>query len=141
MATFKVKYATRNKLAKALQQEIRSLGLVDTGALYDSIRISAMTGDEFNRIDITVNALYYYFFLDEGTIYIDAFNITDAWLASSKVQNIISEIVQEYIAWQFEKYPLLEMAKLLNNPKVFVNFNWIDENALPYKLPTRNIQN
>ena len=49
--------------------------------------------------------------------------------------------MQEYIAWQFEKYPLLEMAKLLNNPKVFVNFNWIDENALPYKLPTRNIQN
>lgn len=141
MATFKVKYATRNKLARALQQEIRSLGLVDTGALYDSIRISAMTGDEFNRIDITVNALYYYFFLDEGTVYIDAFNITDAWLASSRVQSIISEIVQEYIAWQFEKYPLLEMAKLLNNPKVFVNFNWIDENALPYKLPKRNIQN
>ena len=141
MATFKVKYATRNKLAKALQQEIRSLGLVDTGALYDSIRISAMTGDEFNRIDITVNALYYYFFLDEGTVYIDAFNITDAWLASSRVQSIISEIVQEYIACQFEKYPLLEMAKLLNNPKVFVNFNWIDENALPYKLPKRNIQN
>lgn len=141
MATFKVKYATRNKLAKALQQEVRSLGLVDTGALYDSIRISAMTGDELNRIDITVNALYYYFFLDEGTVYIDAFNITDAWLASSRVQNIISEIVQEYIAWQFEKYPLLEMAKLLNNPKVFVNFNWIDENALPYKLPKRNIQN
>lgn len=141
MATFKVKYATRNKLAKALQQEIRSLGLVDTGALYDSIRISAMTGDELNRIDITVNALYYYFFLDEGTVYIDAFNITDAWLASSRVQSIISEIVQEYIAWQFEKYPLLEMAKLLNNPKVFVNFNWIDENALPYKLPKRNIQN
>lgn len=141
MATFKVKYATRNKLAKALQQEIRSLGLVDTGALYDSIRISAMTGDELNRIDITVNALYYYFFLDEGTVYIDAFNITDAWLASSRVQSIISEIVQEYIAWQFEKYPLLEMAKLLNNPKVFVNFNWIDENQLPYKLPKRNIQN
>lgn len=141
MATFKVKYATRNKLAKALQQEVRSLGLVDTGALYDSIRISAMTGDEFNRIDITVNALYYYFFLDEGTVYIDAFNITDAWLSSSRVQNIISEIVQEYIQWQFEKYPLLEMAKLLNNPKVFVNFNWIDENALPYKLPQRNIQN
>jgi hypothetical protein len=141
MATFKVKYATRNKLAKALQQEVRKLGLVETGALYDSIRISAMTGDELNRIDITVNALYYYFFLDEGTIYIDAFNITDAWLASSRVQNIIGEIVQEYIAWQFEKYPLLEMARILNNPRVFVNFNWIDEQALPYKLPKRNIQN
>jgi hypothetical protein len=141
MATFKVKYATRNKLAKALQQEVRKLGLVDTGALYDSIRISAMTGDEFNRIDITVNALYYYFFLDEGTVYIDPYNITDSWLNSSRVQAIISEIVQEYIQWQFEKYPLLEMARILNNPRVFVSFNWIDEQALPYKLPKRNIQN
>ena len=37
MATFKVKYAMRNKLARALQKEVRTLGLIDTGALYDSI--------------------------------------------------------------------------------------------------------
>jgi hypothetical protein len=140
MATFKVKYATRNKLAKALQQEIRALGLVDTGALYDSVRISAMTGDELNRINITVNVLYYYFFLDEGTIYIAPQNITDKWLASSRVQSIISEVVQEYISWQFEKYPLLEMAKILNNPKAFVNFNWIDEQELSFDIPQRNVQ-
>lgn len=141
MATFKVKYATRNKLAKALQQEIKKLGLIDYGTMYDSVRISAMTGTELNRIDITVSVMYYYFFLDEGTIYIDAFDITDRWLASSDVQTIIGEIVQDYIQWQFEKYPLLEMARILNNPQVFVDFNWIDENALPYRLPGRNIQN
>ena len=141
MATFKVKYATRNKLARALQQEIKKLGLIDYGTMYDSVRISAMTGEELNRIDITVSVLYYYFFLDEGTIYIDAFDITDRWLDSPQVQSIIGEITQDYIQWQFEKYPLLEMAKILNNPKVFVNFNWIDENELPYTLPDRNIQN
>jgi len=141
MATFKVKYATRNKLARALQMEIKKLGLIDYGTMYDSVRISAMTGTELNRIDITVSVMYYYFFLDEGTIYIDAFDITDRWLDSPIVQSIIGEIVQDYIQWQFEKYPLLEMARILNNPKVFVNFNWIDENALPYTLPNRNIQN
>jgi hypothetical protein len=141
MPTFKVKYATRNKLARALQQEIKKLGLIDYGTMYDSVRISAMTGEELNRIDITVSVMYYYFFLDEGTIYIDAFDITDRWLDSPQVQSIIGEITQDYIQWQFEKYPLLEMAKILNNPKVFVNFNWIDENELPYTLPDRNIQN
>lgn len=131
MATFKVKYATRNKLARSLQQEIRSLGLVDTGALYDSVRISAMTGSELNVINMTINAMFYYLFLDEGTQrdgeqMIPPYSITDNWLRRSDVQQIIAEVTQEYIAWQFEKYPLLEMAKILNNPKVSIQFNWID---------------
>lgn len=135
MANFKVKYATRNKLARSLQQEIRSLGLVDTGALYESVRISAMTGDKLNVITMTINAMYYYLFLDEGTKRgIPPYSITDSWLRRSDVQQIIAEVVQEYIAFQFEKYPLLEMAKLLNNPKVNIEFNWIDS---PYPdLPT-----
>ena len=127
MSNFKVKYATRNKLARSLQQEIRSLGLVDTGALYESVRISAMTGDKLNVITMTINAMYYYLFLDEGTKRgIPPYSITDSWLKRSDVQQIIAEVVQEYIAFQFEKYPLLEMAKLLNNPKVNIEFNWID---------------
>ena len=63
MPTYKVKYATRNKLARALQMEIKKLGLIDYGTMYDSVRISAMTGTELNRIDITVSVMYYYFFL------------------------------------------------------------------------------
>lgn len=135
MATFKVKYATRNKLARSLQQEIRALGLVDTGALYESVRISAMTGTELNVINMTINAMFYYLFLDEGTSRgIPPYSITDKWLKRSDVQQIISEVTQEYIAWQFQQYPLLEMAKILNNPKVSIQFNWIDS---PYPdLPT-----
>jgi hypothetical protein len=135
MASFKVNYATRNKLARSLQQEIRSLGLVDTGALYESVRISAMTGDELNTINMTINAMFYYLFLDEGTSRgIPPYSITDNWLRRSDVQAILAEVTQEYIAWQFEKYPLLEMARILNNPKISIQFNWIDS---PYpNLPT-----
>jgi hypothetical protein len=135
MATFKVKYATRNKLARSLQKEIRDLGLIDFGALYDSIRISAMTGDELNKINITINAMFYYLFLDEGTSRgIPPYSITDKWLQRGDVKDILAEVTQEYIAWQFEKYPILEMAKILNNPMVSIKFNWIDS---PYpNLPT-----
>lgn len=135
MATFKVKYATRNKLARSLQQEIRSLGLIDFGTLYDSIRISAMTGDELNKINITINAMFYYLFLDEGTSRgIEPYSITDKWLKRGDVRDILAEVTQDYIAWQFEKYPILEMAKILNDPIVSIKFNWIDS---PYpNLPT-----
>ena len=127
MATFKVKYATRNKLARSLQREIRSLGLIDTSALYDSIRISAMTGSRLNEIDLTINAMYYYLFLDEGTVNgIPPYSITDSWLRRSEVQQILQEVAAEYIQWQFETYPLLEMAKILNNPRINIKFNWID---------------
>jgi hypothetical protein len=135
MATFKVKYATRNKLARSLQKEIRDLGLIDFGTLYDSIRISAMTGDELNKINITINAMFYYLFLDEGTSRgIQPYSITDKWLQRGDVKDILAEVTQEYIAWQFEKYPILKMAKILNNPVVSIKFNWIDS---PYpNLPT-----
>jgi hypothetical protein len=133
--TFKVKYATRNKLAKSLQKEIRALGLIDEGTLYDSIKISAMTGSKLNEINLTINAMYYYLFLDEGTSRgIPPYSITDKWLQRSDTQSIIGEIVNEYIAWQFENYPFLQMATILNAPKVKIQFNWIDS---PYKnLPT-----
>lgn len=130
---FKVKYATRNKLAKSLQREIQTLGLVDTRALYDSVRVSAVGSDQLNQINITINAVYYYFFLDDGTVNMPAFNITDNWLSKGETKSILSEIVQQFIEWQFAEYPLLNMAKLLNNPKVNIFFNWIDD---PYGLPT-----
>jgi len=134
MGTFKVKYATRNKLAKSLQKEIRSLGLVDTGALYDSVRISTVSSPKLNIIDITINAMYYYLFLDEGTVNgIPPYSITDSWLRRSDVKQIISEIVNEFIKWQLVEYPLLDMAKILNNPTVNIMFNWIDD---PIGLPT-----
>ena len=133
MATFKVKYATRNKLAKSLQREIMNLDLYQEGTLVDSIRISAVSSQELNKLDITINAVYYYFFLDDGTIHIAPFNITEKWLSRQETKAIIAEIVEQFIKWQLQEYPLLNMAKILNNPKVNVFFNWIDD---PYGLPT-----
>lgn len=134
MGAFKVKYATRNKLAKSLQKEIRSLGLIDTGALYDSVRISTVSSPKLNVIDITINAMYYYLFLDEGTVNgIPPYSITDSWLRRSDVKQIITEIVNEFVKWQLLEYPLLDMAKILNNPTVNIMFNWIDD---PIGLPT-----
>lgn len=137
---FKVKYPTRNKLARSLQKEIKNvLGLYDSGDLYRSVRISAMTGAKLNVIEITISALYYYLFLDEGTMVdgkqrIPPYYITENWLNRSDTQKIIGEITAEYIQWQFENYPFLEMARILNQPQVQVKFNWIDS---PYKnLPT-----
>jgi hypothetical protein len=127
MAKFKVKYATRNKLARSLQKEIKDLGLVDEWTLYDSIRVSAMIGDKINKIDITINAMYYYLFLDEGTSRgIPPYSITDKWLKRGDVRDILAEVTQDFIAWQFEQFPLLQMAKILNNPMVSIKFNWID---------------
>ncbi len=133
MATYKVKYALRNKLAKSLQKEIDSLGLIDTWTLYKSVRISAVKSDLLNQLDITVSAVYYYFFLDDGTVNMPAFNITDKWLKRADTQAIIKEIVADFMQWQLKEYPLLNVAKILNNPKVTVQFSWIDD---PYGLPT-----
>lgn len=132
---FKVKYATRNKLAKTLQKEIKDLGLIQEWTLYDSIKISAVSGETINELLITINAMYYYLFLDEGTSRgIPPYSITDKWLKRSDTQAIIGEIVGEYVRWQFEIYPLLDLAPILNNPKVQIKFNWIES---PYKnLPT-----
>lgn len=126
--TFKVKYATRNRLAKALQREVKQLGLIDTGALYDSIRVSAMTGDKLNELNVTVNALYYYLFQDKGADlwnggFITPQDITKQWVNSASVQQIFGEILGEYVAWQFENYPLLQMATILNNPQIKIGFN------------------
>jgi len=134
MGTFKVKYATRNKLAKSLQKEILDLGLFDEGTLYESVRISTVSSPNLNVIDITINAMYYYLFLDEGTVNgIPPYSITDSWLRRSDVKQIIAEIVNEFIKWQLAEYPLLDMAKILNNPTVNIMFNWIDD---PIGLPT-----
>jgi len=121
MATFKVKYRTRNKLQRAIQQEIRKLGLVDTRAMMDSIRISSVAGD-LNQIEITVNALYYYFFLDNGTDEIAPQNITAKALRSPKGQQFLEEVVQAYMEFLTEEYPILEVAKLKINPNATLNY-------------------
>lgn len=121
MAEFKVKYRTRNKLQRAIQQEIQKLGLVDTRAMKDSIRVSATTGD-LNRITVTVNALYYYFFQDNGTRFLAPQGITEKALRSPKGEQFISETLEAYMQYLFEEYPILDVANLKINPQLVVEY-------------------
>jgi len=122
MASFKVKYRTRQKLQRAIQQEISLLGLVDTGALRSSIRISAVTGD-LNQVTLTINCLYYYVFLDMGTQDIAPQNITEKALRSSNGRKFMEEVVQAYVNFLVEEYPILDVATIDIQPVVNLQYN------------------
>lgn len=125
---FKIKYATRVKLQRAIQQQIRRLGLVDTGSLSDSIRVSSATGD-LNKLYITINALYYYMFLDKGADLwnggrIEPYFITQSALESSLGQQFQQEAVQAYVDWMIDNYPILDIGKIkIENLKVDIKYN------------------
>jgi len=125
--TFKIKYATRAKLQKAIQQVIRKEGLLDTYSMLDSVRISSATGD-LNQLYVTVNALYYYMFLDEGAElwnggYIKPYNITEQALNSSLGRQFQQECVDSYIAWMIENYPILDVGRIAVN-KLSINIKY-----------------
>lgn len=123
MAGFKVKYKTRQKLQRAIQQEIRKLGLVDTGAMERSIRVSSVAGD-LQQFTITVNCLYYYVFLDLGTVDIAPQDITEKALQSSNGKKFLEESVQTYIDFIQKEYPILDSGALnIENPRVSLQYN------------------
>lgn len=125
---FKIKYPTRVKLQRAIQQQIQAKGLVDTYALKDSVRVSSATGD-LNQLYVTINAIYYYMFLDKGA---DLWNggviapqeITKDALASPLGQQFQNECVDAYIAWMIQNYPILDVGKIsVSKLKVNIKYN------------------
>ena len=103
--------------------EIRKKGLIDTKTLYDSVRISSATGD-LNKLYITINAMYYYMFLDRGTATIARQYITQDALKSSLGVQFQQEAVDAYMAWMIENYPILDVGKIMiDNLKVEVKYN------------------
>lgn len=125
---FKVKYATRLKLQRAIQQVIQREGLVEYGSLKDSIRISSTTGD-LNQLYITVNALYYYMFLDEGAELwnggnIKPYEITEQALNSPLGVKFQQECVDSYVQWMLANYPILDVGKIaVNKLNINVKYN------------------
>jgi hypothetical protein len=125
---FKVKYATRVKLQRAIQQQIQQKGLVDTYALKDSVRVSSTTGD-LNQLYVTVNAIYYYMFLDKGADLwnggvIEPFDITRDALASPLGLQFQQECVDAYVNWMVANYPLLDVGRIsVSKLKVNIKYN------------------
>jgi hypothetical protein len=125
--TFKIPYKTRNKLQRAIQQDIRRKGLVQEGTMLNSVRVSSATGD-LNKLYITINAIYYYMFLDKGTRRSDQAGIAPQRITSDALKSPLGrefqqECVDLYMAWMIDNYPILDVGKILvDNLKVELEY-------------------
>jgi hypothetical protein len=96
-----------NELKNLVEQDIRQAyievindnQLVDTGALRDTVIVTA--GDSLKDLTITLQTQYYYKYLDEGTIYIEPYDLTtqllnhDLWLkAEDRLGDIVLGIIE-----------------------------------------------
>jgi len=93
---FRLKYKIRNKAAKVLKRVIAEDGLIDTGTLYDSVRINAKFTTEGN-LRIEILAAYYFGFLNNGTITIEPYDLVRSFNVRLEQEGIISEMYASYI--------------------------------------------
>jgi hypothetical protein len=133
MSQFKVKYKTRQRLQRAIQQEIRLMGLIDDGTMLDSVRVSAVAGN-LNKITITVNAIYYYVFQDLGAprANIRANDITQSALMNANGKRFLKDLLQDYSDFLVKKYNILNVAKLKINPDITVQYNLFGDDGGRY---------
>jgi len=132
MAKFKVKYPTRRRLQRAIMQVIQREGLTDTYVMKDSIRISAVGGDN-NEMIITINAIYYYMFQDLGAsdagrgrnIDLRPHNITEKAFRTNQGKKFLAEVVQAYMDFVTNnpKFNILDLANLQITPKMIIEYN------------------
>lgn len=78
-----------------VRNQIRKEKLIDTGTMIRSITsdIKVVNGE----VEITLGAVYYYKFLDDGTRYIKAYNITEDVINTKKFKDIIMSLVTDMI--------------------------------------------
>jgi|TARA_R110000868_G_scaffold253099_1_gene509820 hypothetical protein len=120
---FKLKYKIRNRAAKVLKRVIAEDGLIDTGTLYDSVRINAKFTTEGN-LRIEILAAYYFGFLNNGTITIEPYDLVRSFNVRLEQEGIISEMYASYIEWLSGKYPLVQVAGMLRKKQnVIYDFN------------------
>ena len=132
MAEFKVKYRTRQRLQRAIEQTIQRLELVDSYTMKNSVRISAVTGD-FQEMIVTINAIYYYMFQDLGAtgagagrnVDIRPMDITQKAFQTNQGKQFLIELNQAYMDW-FVKQPgfnILDPNSLTFNPTMRIQYN------------------
>jgi hypothetical protein len=117
--TFNVLYKTRNKIAKTLRRIIAEENLIDTEALYDSIRINAKI-PALGELEIQILAMYYFGFLNNGTINMLPFDLCAKLTARLNAEGTTAEIYQQYTEWMAKRYPILQVARILGEKKSIV---------------------
>jgi hypothetical protein len=113
---FNIKYKTRNKIARTLKKIIASEALIDTGALYDSIRINAQI-PALGELEIQILAMYYFGFLNNGTRNMAAFDLCAKLTEALNADGTTAEIFEQYTEWMAQRYPILEVATILGQKK------------------------
>ena len=103
----------RRKMANVLRKVLKANFLVDTGTLVDSVRIYAEISDSFN-LRIQIVAAYYFGFLNNGTQTIGAYNLLRQFDAALDESGIYAEIWGGYTEYLTTKYPILEIANILD---------------------------
>lgn len=122
---FNVKYKTRNKIARTLKQIIFNEGLIDEGYLYDSIRINAQI-PALGELEIQILAMYYFGFLNNGThnadgsVRIAPFDLCAKLTDELNNNGTTAEIYQQYTDWMTQRYPILQVAKILGDKRSIV---------------------
>ena len=119
---YNYKYALRRRVANTLKKVIKEEALIDTGTLYDSVRINAKVTTEGN-LRIQIVAAYYFGFLNNGTISIAPFDLVQKFNIQLEQNGLIAEMYGMYVADLAQKFPILELGNLLRKkPKVIYDF-------------------
>jgi hypothetical protein len=117
--TFNVLYKTRNKIAKTLRRIIAEEALIDTSALYDSIRINAKI-PALGELEIQIVAMYYFGFLNNGTVNMLPFDLCAKLTQRLNAEGITAEIYAQYTEWMTKRYPILQVARILGDKKSII---------------------
>lgn len=88
-----------NRLRRLIQDIINKKGLVKTGDLIRSIDANFFIKND--NIELNIGAIYYYDYLDKGTKYIKPREITKDVTSSKEFNDIMTEVVTEYITSKF----------------------------------------
>ena len=109
---FNVKYKTRNKIAQTLRKIILEETLIDTGSLYDSVRINAQI-PALGQLEIQIIAMYYFGFLNNGTVNMASFDLCAKLTQRLQSDGTTAEIFDQYTQWMTDRYPILQVATIL----------------------------
>jgi len=91
------------RFRKLIQNDIRKKNLIKTGDMIRSIEADFSENTSTGEIVISIGAIYYYTYLDDGTRYIKSFDITDDVVDSKEFEKLMEETIVDITEIQVTK--------------------------------------